>query len=853
VKRKNCWQFFAAYVVLPAFVPSVFGSSVVIAQVIPDRNLINRSSTSQNGNIIQIEGGTTAGSNLFHSFDQFSLTAGTIAYFNNGTTIQNIFSRVTGGSVSRINGTIRANGTANLFLLNPNGILFGPNAALNIGGSFFATTADRILFSGGAEFSAANPQASPLLSINVPLGLGFGANPGTITNRSRVTSPGFQGIPTQTGLQVAPGQTLSLIGGNILLNGGDLTAFGGQIELGSVGANSQVSLTSVGSSYQLDYQDVTTFRNIHLTDLAEVNTSGLGGGEIRIQGRNIILTGGASINSNTLGALPGRPIAINATESLQILGKTNRLGVYELDLAFFDILVPIRSVISSSTLGTGNAGPIRINTRRLIARDGGRINTGSNFTGSGDGASLTVNASESVEVSGWVRVRGNGQNPFLRNRLGFELNGVSSLATLTATPEGNAGNLVINTSRLLVDRGGVITSNTFTGGRGGRMTINATEIEVRGANPTGVVHSVITSSSTTTGQAGDLTVNADRILLRQGGSIGSNVLDHGRGGILAINATESIEIRGEGVENTGLLADTSGTGAAGNLTITTARLTVADRGEITVSGGNSGVAGDLRIEADEVRLESRGSLRASTNVGSGGNITLSVPGSLTLRQRSLISARTQEEAEEANGGNVTIRAGFVVAVPSEDSDIIASAVEGRGGNINIRTQGIFGLIPNDQDTFLSEINANSISGIDGVIEITTLDIDPNRGLVTLPTGVVDVSQLIAQDCSTRGGSIAQSRGEFLITGRGGLPSNPTDPLIGESIIVDWESPIAEETSGSQPEAISPSAALPPDPIVEAQGWTVDADNQVVLIAQAPNGTPNTPGIAHAQCSAVGEE
>ncbi|MDX2212781.1 MAG: filamentous hemagglutinin N-terminal domain-containing protein [Oculatellaceae cyanobacterium bins.114] len=1145
----------AARFVLFVFLSSVVGSSEAIAQVIPDRTLPTNSRVNQNGNIIQIDDGTTAGSNLFHSFDQFSLTTGTTAHFNNATNIQNIFSRVTGRSISNIDGTIQANGTANLFLLNPNGILFGPNAALNIGGSFFASTGDRLLFSDGTSFSASEPQTSPLLTISVPIGLGFGANPGSIVNQSQITSPGFQG-PTRTGLQVAAGQTLSLIGGDILLDGGDLTAAGGQIELGSVGANSQVNLIPFGSSFQLGYPNGTAFGDIRLTDLAEVNTSGVGGGEIRVQGRNVILTGGAGINSNTLGALPGSPIIIDADESLQVLGATNRPGVYETALLPFDIRVPYRSVINSSTLGAGDAGPINITTRRLIASDGGRISSGSTFTATGDGATLTVNASDYVEVSGGVTVEGNGSNPLLPGRLGVELNGISSLSTIAAalSLEGDAGNIVINTDRLLVDRGGVITSNTFIGARGGQTTINAREVEVRGANSTGVVRSVITSSSITTGPAGDLTVNADRILLRQGGSIGSNILGTGRGGTLMVNARESIDIRGDGDSNTGLLANTTRGGEAGDLIVNTARLTVVDGGTISVSGGPSGIAGDLRVISRDVVLDNQARLTAETNTGRGGNIHLGIRNSLQLTRGSQISASTVSgsggnltidargigqqqttieptnlirlsggsrlsvtatdtgdagsaaiavrqlvlddvpessnptgifassvfglggditlqgieglnltnsrisastqtgrggsldigatggeillngtgglfveatetgsagnievnaqqltlqngarisaanrsflptastarnfgnirlhgletltvnnsqitastqtgragsltvdaadtvqlngtgelaveatgnngiagdlrirtgrlrvndgasvtvsgrrgqagnlvvaadqirldrgalDAETAatganqaniqlrglnflilrngsqistrafsdgNGGNIEIDAGggYVVAVPNEDSDIIANAFQGRGGNINISTQGIFGLIENDQDTFRSEINASSQIGVDGEIEITTLDVDPNRGLVELPTGIVDVSRQIAQDCSARGTAVARNRGEFLITGRGGLPPSPTDPLIGEAIIVDWESPLAEEMTDSTHTVFSTAATTrPSEPIVEAQGWAMGADGNVMLIAQASHATPYAPPDNAATCS-----
>ncbi len=132
---------------------------------------------NQNGNVSEITGGETRGSNLFHSFQDFSVGTGNEAFFDNANDISNIFSRVTGGNISNIDGLIRANGSADLFLINPAGIIFGENARLDIGGSFYGSTASSILFENG-EFSAADLENPPLLTVNAPIGLGFRDEPG---------------------------------------------------------------------------------------------------------------------------------------------------------------------------------------------------------------------------------------------------------------------------------------------------------------------------------------------------------------------------------------------------------------------------------------------------------------------------------------------------------------------------------------------------------------------------------------------------------------------------------------------------------------------------------------------------
>jgi filamentous hemagglutinin family protein len=326
-----------------------------IAQIIPDNSLGAESSrtvpdTINNLPSDRITGGAIRGVNLFHSLREFSIPEGRGAYFENPSGIANIFTRVTGGNPSNILGNLGVLGNSNLFLINPKGIVFGPQARLDLRGSFVGSSASGVVFNNGFEFSSANPQTVPLLAINIPVGLRFRENPGAIINASSVTQV-IEGTTLPVGLAVPPGQTLALVGGDVIFNNGFASAFSGNIQLGSVASPGLVSFNITPEGLGLDYTNVGNFGNIELSGLSAVTASGPGGGAIALRGGNVTLRDRSSLVSDTIGSIDGRGIKIEA--------------------ARFSLLD--RAFVGSSTSGSGAGGPISSPNRREYRTQGNRI------------------------------------------------------------------------------------------------------------------------------------------------------------------------------------------------------------------------------------------------------------------------------------------------------------------------------------------------------------------------------------------------------------------------------------------------------------------------------------------------
>ncbi|WP_017716352.1 two-partner secretion domain-containing protein [Kamptonema formosum] len=760
---------FVALATLSLLAPSPSG-----AQIVPDATLPNNSTVSQQGSALKIEGGTSAGGNLFHSFREFSLPKDTEAHFNSAPAIENIFTRVTGGKVSNIDGTLRANGGANLFLLNPNGIIFGPNAKLNIGGSFFASTGERFNFADGSVFSAKDTAAKPVLTVSVPVGLQLGQNPGRIVNQSVAANSTGKTV----GLSVLPGKTLALVGGEVSLAGGHVTVAGGRIELAGVGENSSVSISATGSSLALGYEGVRDFRDVGLTQGAMVDASGTPSSAVMVRGRAVQVMSGSRIYALNSGSQAGGDININASQSLELVGTGNlakdTVTINETD---FSNPLELPTGLFSVTSGARASGNVEINAPLLSERNSAVI--GTYTSGTGRGGDVTVNAPESVEIS------------------------ASRLETYTVLDSpGSSGNLTVNTGRLSVKDVGYVSASTNGAGQGGDLTVNASDsIEVLGNNVLVVVRSdgtplfissVLFAATTGAGNAGEMRLNTGRLIARNGAAIAPNSGGAGRPGNAIINATQSVELSGKTRDAfafpTTLLAATTplatGTGG-GNVTISTGKLIVRDGAIITMSNLSPGSGGSLEVIADTILLDNKASIAAETAFGEGGNITLRSR-SLQLRNSSTISVTAgsaknpfglppdlaafyaAQVTGAGDGGNIIINTDTLAAL--ENSTIAANAQEGRGGRVSIAAQGVF--LSRE-----SAITATSARGAEfsGVVEIQTPNTDLKSGLVELAQNPIDPNQQIAGGCETDRGNT------FTVIGRGGLPEDPTQPLLGSTV------------------------------------------------------------------------
>ncbi|MEH2251639.1 S-layer family protein [Nostoc sp.] len=459
------------------------------------------------------------------------------------------------------------------------------------------------------------------------------------------------------------------------------------------------------------------------------------------------------------------------------------------------------------------------------------------------GGTLTLNASDSVQL------------------IGRSVGGYPSRLLTATTNSQNAGNLTINTGKLIVQDGAQISTGVYGAGNGGNLNVNASEsVELNGTNATNanyVSPSGLFSGSHGEGNAGDLIINTRKLIVRDGAQVSTVVFGAGNGGNLNVNASESVELNGTNANNlpSGLFSSSLGIGNAGNLSIQTEKLSVRNGAEINVSSLGTGSAGNLQVATRSIRLDNQGKLLANSVAGNGGNITLRVQDLLLLQRNSQISAVSGTAQAGGNGGNFTLNIpdGFIVATPNENSDIITDAFTGRGGRIDIAAFGIFGMQVRYQEDLVRLLRTNDPSQLDPrrlpTNDITSFSqtgpsfketIEPDFTRVELPTNLVDASKQIDTSCNP--GS-KQKASSFIITGRGGLPRNPYDLLSPDTVLVDWVTLDPNIDNRKIPSVTTKPTTATSKPIVEATGWVINAKREVELTTNAsttPHGSWQNP-------------
>lgn len=600
---------------------------------------------------------------------------------------------------------------------------------------------------------------------------------------------------------------------------------------------------------QFDYELVNSFQDIQFSNLAVIDASGNGGGEIQIQGKQVILTEGTQIQSNTLGNNPGATIFIRATESLELQGNT-LTEVIDPRFAAAGLIIPLVTRISTTAFSSGEAGDIFIDTGNIIVNLGSKIEAFS--FGSGSGGDIFIKASESIEIYRDAILLDS--DPQLFVPFGFDVPGfdapafrslaISSSISSVGVGVGDAGNINIETGKLILSEGGKIATDPLFFGDGGSLTINASElIEVSGTSELeipGIISpspSFISAASAGTGDAKSITLNTTKLIIRDGGVVQVGTFSTGNGGDLFINASESIAVSGfrllsnDEIIRSTLRASSFGSGNAGNLVINGDRIMVDNEAEIAVNRSEIGIAGNMSITSNLLDLNN-GLITATSLSGQGGNINLEIGKQINLINSSQISTRAGITSGNGNGGNILINTPFILAFPSEINQITANAFEGNGGNINITTNAIFG------NQFLA-INASSQLGIDGIVMINSPYLDTNSGLIDLSVKAKEKNQEIVTACSAEEGN------KFVIKGKGGLASNPIEPIFDDLIWEDVRDLDLSSENKSSNSKMNPVRVIPPEnnnppaSMIQARGWIINKDGSIILTANSNElATPN---------------
>jgi filamentous hemagglutinin family protein len=743
---------------------------------------------SGNGNNFSITGGVTKGQTLFHSFTDFSVPTNGQANFTNPVGNRDIITRVTGNLFSDINGTVNTNG-ANFFLINPNGIVLGTNARLNVGKAFVGSTANSIdLVDGSGRAITFGTNANgdaPLLSVA----------PNVLFDVSRLNLGGGNGAISNFGTLQTPNnsQYIGLIGGNVSLNGGKINAPGGRVELGGLSAPGTVGLGIEGNTTRAQFPANVARGDVSLTNQARVNVADAGGGDIAITAKNLeissasVVRGGIETRLGTPEAVAG-DIKIDATGELVIAGLETAIA---------------NNVRLNSQ---GNGGNITINTGSFSLRDGANLQA-STF-GRGNAGNVTVTVKDTVALSD-----------------------ANIFSTVQAGGAGKGGTITIGAGTLSLQDGAQLltttsgASATQPAGKGDAGNVNlkvSGAVDIAGTKDgvSGIFSYVETGAE---GNGGNITIDAGSFSLRDGAGFQSSILGTGNAGNVTVTVKDAVSLAGSSyiLSTVGL----GGVGNGGNITINAGALSLSDGTQLVASTFGTGNAGNIGIKAkgditlagtvptvnDLLTNANQSAISTSSfGVGDAGQISIDNPsGKLSLSFSNIQTTIGEPNNNNAIGisGGISINARELEL--KNNSRIISDLFGlGRAGNIEIKTTGDITISGNNQDPLKSTpFNLSAISSTTrGIGNSGKISIETPGKLSLNSTGVI--SSAVDKDAQGTSQGIKINVGELNLTDVGNIGSDTLGKNPGGDIDIIVKGAINIKNSSIQANSIKVTLNAP---------------------------------------------
>ena len=747
-------------IALAVILMTAFNQQSLRAQVRTDGSLGPTTDLSGPNVIVPAELGTRRGGNLFHSFEQFDIPTQNAVTFTGPNDLSNVISRVTGGQPSTIDGTLRsAIPNANVWFMNPAGLLFGPNAQIDVPAGFNVSTADVMgLADGGTFFADLLTQSS--LTVAEPAQFGFlSADPAAISLR------GSQLIG-------ADGGGLSLTAGAVAMDGANVGGPGNNSFIAAVGGPAVVEFAT--GLVNTDVRGPITLSNRSLIGGDGDFRITMVGGDVSISDSRV-LAGNSRIGDAIGGLGVDAQNLVLDRGGLLTGNRADQLGG-DLRIAAESIVAWPGSEIINIAFGTGDAGVMAITADRIEAR-GTTIQSGSAVDATGNAGAFFVEANSIVlendaNLGSITLGAGDAGEVNIVARDIFV--GEASLITSGTTSSGNGGIVRIATDRIVIDRvdpngdnSAVAVNNTADGGGdAGSILIEAGHVELRNL-------AEISSSTRSAGNAGVVVIDADTLETVGGGLIASITTSSGTSGGMLLTVDE-ITLRGRGIvgQPTGLSAQSAAgaTGNSGEIVIEARRLALLDRAEIDSSTFGAGDAGSVQITADEITVTE--GLISSITVGSGaaGNVLIEA-GRLVIDGKSNedVSQITTQGAPGSAGatGSVAIRADELVLRNAAALDSSAFGTASAGGvfvvaeKMTLSDGGIFSITTGPGDAGLIDINTGSLSifgsdtGDPALISTRAADGSTGRsGSVLVNAREIDMSGRAAIESSTASDKIA---------------------------------------------------------------------------------------------------